>query len=643
MFNIPLPHNHHPGLVVLSIIIAILASYTALDLAGRVTAAQKRARLGWLVGGATAMGIGIWSMHFTAMLAFRLPIPILYDVPIVILSLLVAIIASGIALFVTSRNRLTKIQLLLGGIVMGLAIAAMHYIGMAAMRLQASLTYNSIFFALSIVIAVVASLAALWLAFEFRGAPSNRWNWLKLSSAVVMGGAISGMHYTGMHAAIFLPLEGYNGAITFSIDITQLGTAAIVVATFLALGLALLLSIIDQRLAQQATALVKSKQQYNAELQKLNDDLKARVAGLQLVTKVGQATTSILDSRQLMPEVVNQIQATFNYYHVHLYLFDASGKELEMVAGTGGAGQEMLAKGHKIPIGKGLVGRAAQINQEVLASNVSQHPDWLPNPLLPDTKAEAAVPISIENQVLGVLDVQQNSVDGLTRFDVDLLKLVASQVAIAIRNARLFAQVENALAKARAAQDQYLRRSWQGNIRQSGQYHFARPNAAEVDEAALRRAKQLALAQNKPNIVEINNIDVGDSSDSKTQSIIAPITYRDKKIGVLQLHPANTGHTWAEDDLAIVEAVVDQLAQSAESLRLFEETRQLAAIEQLIGEISQKLRRAPTLDALVKTASEELNKALNVSHSLVKIGQVIPNANSKTNLEIIKLSHNGQN
>src|SRR5262245_27864321 len=189
-----LHHYHNPGLVLLSIIIAILSSYTALDLAGRVTAAQGRARLGWLLGGAVAMGIGIWSMHFTAMLAFNLSIPIFYHVPTVFLSLAVAIIASGIALQVASREAMNWRLLLVGGVIMGVAIAAMHYIGMAAVRLQADLQYDPIFFTLSLIIAISASIAALWLAFQFRASASATWNWWKIGSAVVMGAAISGMH-----------------------------------------------------------------------------------------------------------------------------------------------------------------------------------------------------------------------------------------------------------------------------------------------------------------------------------------------------------------------------------------------------------------------------------------------------------------
>jgi len=143
-------------LIVLSYIIAVLASYTALDLAGRVTAARGRARRSWLLGGAFAMGAGIWSMHFTGMLAFSLPIAITYDVPTVLLSLVVAMIASGFALFVASRDVLSLERLLVSGLPMGLGIATMHYSGMAALRMPAMIDYDPPIFGLSILIAVVA-------------------------------------------------------------------------------------------------------------------------------------------------------------------------------------------------------------------------------------------------------------------------------------------------------------------------------------------------------------------------------------------------------------------------------------------------------------------------------------------------------
>jgi two-component system sensor histidine kinase/response regulator len=149
-------------LVALSVFIAILASYAALDLSGRVTSAQGRARLLWLSCGAVAMGIGIWSMHYIGMLAFRLPVPVQYDWPTVLLSLLAAVFASAVALFVVSRREMGLLRAAVGSIFMGSGIAAMHYIGMEAMRLPAMCNYSTGLVIVSAVLAMVISFVALW-------------------------------------------------------------------------------------------------------------------------------------------------------------------------------------------------------------------------------------------------------------------------------------------------------------------------------------------------------------------------------------------------------------------------------------------------------------------------------------------------
>src|SRR5580693_396748 len=166
--HIALVGSYSHRLVALSVLIAIFASYSALDLAGRVTAARGRVRAIWLMGGASAMGLGIWSMHYIGMLAFSLPIPVFYDWPTVVLSLLVAMLASAIALYVVSRELMGAWRAMVGSTLMGVGIAAMHYIGMDAMRLAAMCHFNTALVALSVVLAIVISFVALWLAFLAR-------------------------------------------------------------------------------------------------------------------------------------------------------------------------------------------------------------------------------------------------------------------------------------------------------------------------------------------------------------------------------------------------------------------------------------------------------------------------------------------
>jgi PAS domain S-box-containing protein len=240
-------HSSHDGpLVALSILISVLASYTALALAGRVTAAHGGARRAWLLGGSVAMGIGIWSMHFVAMLAFRLPVGVAYDVPLVVLSLLAAVGASALALVVASRPVVGASQLLGAATLMGGGVAAMHYIGMAAMRLPARLEYRVALVALSLAIAIGASLVALWITRRLRvDVAGGRFQVLRAGAAVILGLAIAGLHYTGMAAARFVP-DASRARPTGGFVLVSDGlAAAVVIGTLLILLFTLLGSLVD--------------------------------------------------------------------------------------------------------------------------------------------------------------------------------------------------------------------------------------------------------------------------------------------------------------------------------------------------------------------------------------------------------------
>ncbi|HWX53290.1 MAG TPA: MHYT domain-containing protein [Verrucomicrobiae bacterium] len=251
--------SYNYALVALSVLIAVFASYAALDLAGRVTAAGGWTRAIWLMGGAAAMGTGIWSMHYIGMLAFILPVPVAYHWPTVLLSLLAAILASVVALGVVSRQKMGPLRALAGSVLMGAGISSMHYIGMAAMRLPADCEFNSFLVVLSVVFAVLISLAALWITFHFRD-EKNGIGWKKLAGAVVMGAAIPVMHYTGMAAASFTPSD-VPADLSHAISISTLSTVGIAAVTFIVLGLAILMSWIDRRFAAQALELQEEKLQ----------------------------------------------------------------------------------------------------------------------------------------------------------------------------------------------------------------------------------------------------------------------------------------------------------------------------------------------------------------------------------------------
>ncbi|WP_201192793.1 putative bifunctional diguanylate cyclase/phosphodiesterase [Pseudomonas fluorescens] len=284
--------SYSSSLVVISLFVAILASYTALDLTGRIATAKGRAVHFWTAGGAFAMGIGVWSMHFIGMLAFDLPIALGYDITLTGLSLLTAILSSGFALWLVSQARLPLWQLGFGALVMGAGISAMHYTGMAAMRMQPGIDYDPMLFAVSLLIAVGASGAALWIAFRLR-LHTPYVSLIRGGAAIIMGIAIVGMHYTAMAAAQF-PDGSFCGAATTGLNGKGLDSL-VLVTTLAVLSIALLTSILDARLEARTADLAHSLTEANRELTQLalHDTLTGLPNRVLLADRIDQAMSRV--------------------------------------------------------------------------------------------------------------------------------------------------------------------------------------------------------------------------------------------------------------------------------------------------------------------------------------------------------------
>ncbi|MGI4830648.1 MAG: MHYT domain-containing protein, partial [Janthinobacterium lividum] len=254
---------------------SILASWVALDLSARVHLKTRKSRKAfWLALGSGAMGLGIWSMHYIGMLAFQMQVPVLYDWPTVVLSLVVALAASAIALILVARKTLSWSNTVLGGTVMGAAIASMHYIGMSAMRMSTALSYSKPMVALSVTLAVGISMVALRLTFGSKKLTFG-WSGKKASSAFLMGLAIPTMHYTGMAAVHMTTTPGRLSVVDLqhAISTTEVGTTAIILISLLVLGVALILARIDGHVSTFQSALDGSKRSYT-QLQQHHERLQ---------------------------------------------------------------------------------------------------------------------------------------------------------------------------------------------------------------------------------------------------------------------------------------------------------------------------------------------------------------------------------
>ena len=314
--------THDPYLVALSIFVAAFASYTALDLGGRVAAARGLARRVWLVAAAITMGGGIWSMHFVAMLAFIMPIPMSYVIGLTTLSLVVAIFVTGGAFYVISRQSTSPLRLVFSGIFMGLGIIAMHYTGMAAMREHVELSYDGIFVALSLIIAIGASTAALWLAFRTTDLGQ------KLIAAVVMGLAISGMHYTAMAGTTFAahgPVPEAHGYP--SLDQTNLALA-VAGTTFVILASALIASLSEQKRAEEALR-----------------EAQADLAHVTRVTTLGEIAASIAhEVNQPLAAVVANAEACLRWLDREIPDLDAARRSAEWIIDDANRASEVIRR-----------------------------------------------------------------------------------------------------------------------------------------------------------------------------------------------------------------------------------------------------------------------------------------------------------
>jgi NO-binding membrane sensor protein with MHYT domain/two-component sensor histidine kinase len=336
--------HYNPLLVVLSILVAIFASYVALELAHSVTQAKRSQKSIWLFCGSIAMGFGIWSMHFVGMLAADIPgVPMAYDISLMVLSILIAVFASALALYILSRAVVTTASIVAGGIAMAAAIAGMHYTGMYSMQMPALIVWNPLLVFLSVAIALVASFTALLMAIRLR---KQAHRGVQLIASLLLGVAISGMHYTGMSAATFIYDEaaaprGSNLLQSSAVAITVLGITGII------LGLAAAAAMIDRAFFSRAKKVEETSRLYLDSEKNLKLFREERELRDLFVSALAHDLRNPLSAARMSMEIIlrkaEDVDLASKYAHKAIDSFDRMDQMIQN-----------LLDAHRISAGQGL-------------------------------------------------------------------------------------------------------------------------------------------------------------------------------------------------------------------------------------------------------------------------------------------------
>jgi len=347
-------------------------------------------------------------------------------------------------------------------------------------------------------------------------------------------------------------------------------------------------------------------------------ELEQRSAYLTASAEVGRAAASILEIDRLTRQVVELIRDRFGLYYVGLFLVDAAGEWAVLRAGTGEAGRAMLARGHRIKIGEGMIGWSIANSQARIASRAEADAVRLVMAELPDTRSEAALPLRSRGQVLGALTVQHTQPSAFDQDTLVVLQTMADQVAVALDNARLFAESQAALEATRRAHGELSREAWAELLRtQPGLGYHSSERGVTSAEGVWRPEMERALREGETT--------QGNGGDVEAKLPLAvPIKVRGDVIGVLDTYKSAEAGEWRSEEVTLLETLADQLGVALEGARLYQDAQRRAARERFTREITDKMRRATSVENIVQTVVDELFNEMGVSRAFVRLATSPP-------------------
>jgi GAF domain-containing protein/HAMP domain-containing protein len=363
-------------------------------------------------------------------------------------------------------------------------------------------------------------------------------------------------------------------------------------------------------------------------------ELERRSAYMETSAEVGSAVSSILDADQLIQQVVELIRDRFGLYYVGLFLADEANEWAVLQAGTGEAGRAMLARGHRLRVGQGMIGWCVANAQARIALHAEEDIVRTTTVELPDTRSEAALPLRSRGRVLGALTIQDDKPDAFDEDSIAVLQTMADQVAVALDNAHLFTESQEALEATRRVYSRLSQEAWGELLRARPDlgYRSSEGGIASVSDV-WRADMERALLEGKtvqgngalPPVLETTKGDVIEGTDGETKlPLVVPIKVRENVIGVLDTYRLASAGEWTPDEIALLETLADQLGMTLESARLYQDAQSRASRERLTREITDKMRSATSVEGIVQAAVDELFSILGTSRAFVRLGSPSP-------------------
>ena len=352
-----------------------------------------------------------------------------------------------------------------------------------------------------------------------------------------------------------------------------------------------------------------------AELDKANQQTSQRATQLQAITELSEAIAELQDLNQLFPAATQLISERFGFYHVGIFLVDTEKKYAILQAANSQGGLQMLARGHRLELGTGVVGFAAQSGRPRIALDVGADAVFFDNPDLPNTRSEVALPLKSHGETIGILDVQSTESGAFSDEDLQVLTALGNQVAIALENARLLTETRAALTQVQEVYNEFTRAEWTRAVSIAEQPGFRyQSGRIEIMENELQSSDVISAVQNGQVVVNPAN-----GSKEKRATLSVPVKLRGEVIGILHIESDDPTRDWQLDEISLVEAVAERAAFAMENARLFQDARRRASKEQLISEASAKISSAINIENILQTTAEELERVLGGSEVLIQL------------------------